>query len=159
MISIIAAVGKRGELGLNGDLVFHLKEDMKYFRETTTGHPVLMGKTTFKSIGRPLPNRQNLVVTHHPEDLPDLVEPVRELRQFLEKNQDNETEIFVIGGASIYKEALPYAKIIYLTEVDAESNADVFFPDFDKKKFKKEIIKKGSENGIEYAFVKYTLTI
>ncbi len=156
MISIIAAVGKRGELGLNGDLVFHLKEDMKYFRETTTGHPVLMGKTTFKSIGRPLPNRQNLVVTHHPEDLPDLVEPVRELRQFLEKNSDSETEIFVIGGASIYKEALPYTKNIYLTEVDAEANADVFFPNFDKTKYQKEIIKKGSENGIDYTFVKYT---
>ena len=156
MISIIAAVGKNNELGLNGDLVFHLKEDMKYFRETTTSHPVLMGKTTFKSIGRPLPNRQNLVVTHHPEDLPDLVEPVRELRQFLEKNQDDEAEIFVIGGASIYKEALPYAKIIYLTEVDAEANADVFFPDFDKASYQKEIIKKGNENGIDYTFVKYT---
>ena len=156
MISIIAAVGKRDELGLNGDLVFHLKEDMKYFRETTTGHPVLMGKTTFKSIGRPLPNRQNLVVTHHPEDLPDLVEPVRELRQFLEKNKDSETEIFVIGGASIYKEALSYAKNIYLTEVDAEADADVFFPEFDKTIYQKEIIKKGCENGIDYTFVKYT---
>ena len=156
MISIIAAVGKNNELGLNGDLVFHLKEDMKYFRETTTGHPVLMGKTTFKSIGRPLPNRQNLVATHHPEDLPDLVEPVREVRQFLEKNSDSETEIFVIGGASIYKEALPFAKNIYLTEIDAVADADVFFPEFDKTRYQKEIIKKGSENGIEYTFVKYT---
>lgn len=155
--SIIAAIGKNLELGKGDNLVFHIKDDMKFFRETTTGHPVLMGKTTFKSIGKPLPNRQNLVVTHHPEDLPDPVEPVRELRQFLEKNQDSETEIFVIGGASIYREALPYAKYLYLTEVDAAADADVFFPDFDKSKYSREIIKKGSENGLNYTIAKYKL--
>ena len=157
MISLIAAIGKNNELGLNGELVFHIKEDMKYFRSTTTGHPVLMGRKTFDSIGRPLPNRTNFVVSRHPENLPEGVEPVKDLREFLESHRDDEEEVFVIGGGMVYFEALKYAKHLYLTEVDATTEADVFFPTFDKSKYSKEIIRKGEENGLTYQFVKYTL--
>ena len=130
---------------------------MKFFKETTVGHPVLMGKNTFESIGKALPGRQNYVVTRHPEDLPDEVEAVRELKQFIEKNVDDETEIFVIGGASIYKTFLPYTKKLYLTEIDADTEADAFFPEFDKSKYERKVIKKGQENDLTYAFVEYTL--
>ena len=157
MISLIAAIGKNNELGLNGELVFHIKEDMKYFRSTTTGHPVLMGRKTFDSIGRPLPNRTNFVVSRHPENLPEGVEPVKDLREFLESHRDNEEEVFVIGGGMVYFEALKYAKHLYLTEVDATTEADAFFPTFDTSKYSKEIIQKGEENGLTYQFVKYTL--
>ena len=158
MISLIACIGKNRELGKNNELVFHIKEDMQFFKETTIGHPILMGHKTFESIGRPLPGRTNLVVTRHPETLPDGVEPVRELRQFLESNSTPDTpEIFVIGGGMVYFEALPYATHLYLTEVDATTEgADTFFPAFDKSTYTQKLIKKGSENGLEFQIIRYS---
>ena len=158
MISLIAAIGKNNELGRGNDLIFHIKEDMQFFKNTTSGHPILMGSKTFTSIGRALPNRTNYVVTHHPENLPDTVEPVRDLRHFLESWQNNEEELFAIGGSTIYEAALPYAKTLYLTEIDATvKDADVFFPNFDHSQYSREIIKKGKDDDLTYSFVKYTL--
>lgn len=157
MLSIIAAIGKNRELGLKNELVFHLKEDMKFFKTTTLGHPVLMGRKTFESIGRPLPGRKNYIATRHAENLPDSVEIVPDLDAFLAKNQDSEPEIFVIGGGSIYEAALPYAKNLYLTEIDAAAEADTFFPEFNPEKYTKTVIKKGSENDLTFSFVKYQL--
>lgn len=157
MISIIAAIGKNRELGLKNGLVFHIKEDMKFFKETTTGHPILMGKKTLESIGRPLPNRKNYVAAFNTESLPDGVIPVNDLHAFLKEHQDDSEELFICGGATIYRESLPYAKHLYLTEIDASTEADVYFPEFDKKKYTKKIIKKGSENDLNYVFAKYTL--
>ena len=174
-IKIIACVGKNRELGKDGDLCFHLREDMAFFRETTTGHPVLMGYKTWLSLGeKPLKNRKNYVLTHHPETLPDTVTPVADLTTFLEnwlpstpvsaegsaqqiseKNSPIAT-LFIIGGASLYKTALPYADEIFLTELDANcENANVFFPDFDKSEYNRIIIKESSENDLAYTFVKY----
>ena len=155
MISIIAAIGQNRELGKDNALVFHIKEDMRFFRETTTGHPVIMGKKTFESIGRPLPNRKNYVAAFATEELPDGVTPVHDLIAFLKEHQDDEEEIFVIGGATIYKLALPYTKALYLTEIDATTDADAFFPDFDKSQYSREVIKKGKEDDLTYTFVKY----
>ena len=157
MFSIIAAIGKNRELGLNNQLIFHIKEDMKFFRETTTGHPVIMGQATFKSIGRPLPNRKNYVASLTPKNLPDSVEIIPDLIAFLKAHENDPEEFFVIGGATIYRLALPYAKILYLTEIDAEHEADAFFPEFDKSKYSREVIKKGSENDLTFSFVKYKL--
>ena len=90
--------------------------------------------------------------------LPISVEPVRDLRQFLESWRDSEEELFVIGGGMVYFEALPYAKHLYLTEINAPApDATVFFPTFDKSKYSREIIKKGFENDLTFSFVKYTL--
>lgn len=155
MISIIAAIGKNNELGKNGDLVFHIKEDMKYFRDTTSGHTVAMGRKTWESLPGKLKNRTNIVFSSHIIDGAD--ESISDIKEFAQKHQNTDEEIFIIGGGSIYKEFLPFAKNLYLTEVDASADADVFFPEFDKSKYNKEIIKKGSENGIEYAFAKYTI--
>ncbi len=156
MISIIAAIGKNNELGKNGDLIFRIKEDMKFFKATTMGHGVLMGRKTFDSISRPLPGRTNYVVTRRPDLLPDGIEPVRNLRQFLTSWQDSDDEIFVIGGGTIYEAALPFAKCLYLTEIDSTaSDADTFFPEFDKSQYTKTIIKKGSEDDLTYTFVEY----
>ena len=157
MFSIIAAIGKNRELGLKNQLIFNIKEDMKFFRETTTGHPVIMGQATFESIGHPLPGRKNYVASLTPENLPDSVEIVPDLIAFLKKHQNNPEEFFVIGGATIYRLALPYAKNLYLTEIDASREADAFFPEFDKSKYTKEIIKKGSENDLTFSFTKYQL--
>lgn len=157
MFSIIAAIGKNRELGLNNQLIFHIKEDMKFFRETTTGHPVIMGQATFESIGRPLPNRKNYVASLTPKNLPDSVEIVPDLIAFLKAHENDPEEFFIIGGATIYRLALPYAKTLYLTEIDAEHEADAFFPEFDKSKYSREVIKKGSENDLAFSFVKYKL--
>ena len=157
MFSIIAAIGKNRELGLNNQLIFHIKEDMKFFRETTTGHPVIMGQATFRSIGRPLPNRKNYVASFTPKNLPDSVEIIPDLIAFLKAHENDPEEFFVIGGATIYRLALPYAKTLYLTEIDAEHEADAFFPEFDKSKYSREVIKKGFENDLAFSFVKYKL--
>ena len=157
MISLIATIGKNNELGKENQLVFHIKEDMQFFRETTKGHPVIMGRKTFDSIGRPLPYRTNFVITRHPELLPDGVEPVTDLRQFLESYTDAEEELFVIGGGTVYSEALKYAKNLYLTEVNASvEDADTFFPTFDKSNYSCKIIKKGKDHDLTYSIMKYT---
>lgn len=156
MFSIIAAIGKNNELGLKGGLVFHIKEDMQFFKETTMGHPILMGLTTFKSIGRPLPGRKNYVLTHDPEGLPEGVFPVTDLDSFVHENLGSDEEIFVIGGANVYDQMLPYATNLYLTEIDAAADADVFFPLFDKSLYNKTITKRGTSDDLTYAFAKYT---
>ncbi len=156
MISLIAAIGQKNELGLRGKLVFHIKEDMEFFRNTTLGHPVLMGRRTFESIGKPLKGRTNFVVSSDPDSLPDSVEPVRHLKQFLENWQDSEEELFVIGGAMVYFESLKYARHLYLTEVDATVDADTFFPIFDKSNYTSDLIKKGKEDDLAFTISKYT---
>ena len=153
MFSIIAAIGKNHELGLNGQLVFHIKEDMEYFRETTTGHKIVMGRKTWESLPGKLPNRENIVVSRNAVTDADLT--VKDLPEFIAKNQDTTEEIFIIGGGMLYKAFLPYAKNLYLTEVDASADADVFFPKFDKSKYNKTIIKKGSQDDLTYTFAKY----
>ena len=154
MFSIIAAIGKNRELGLNGQLVFHIKEDMNYFRETTTGHKIVMGRKTWESLPGKLPNRENIVVSRNDVAGADLT--IKNLPEFIAKNQDTDEEIFIIGGGMLYKTFLPYAKNLYLTEVNAGTNADVFFPEFDKSKYNKTIIKKGSQDDLTYVFVKYS---
>lgn len=155
MFSIIAAIGKNHELGKNNQLIFRLKEDMKFFKETTSGHPVVMGRKTWESLPGKLKNRTNIVISRHNVEGPD--ELVADIPTFINTYKDTNEEIFIIGGGSIYKEFLPYASNLYLTEVEASAlGADTFFPDFDKSKYSREIIKKGSENGINFTFVKYT---
>lgn len=156
MISIIAAIGKNRELGKNNGLLFTIHEDMRYFKETTMGHPVLMGLRTFQSIGRPLPGRKNYVAAFDPAGLPEGVTPVTDLDEFLKSAAESEEEIFAIGGGMIYAASLPFAKNLYLTEIDASADADTFFPEFNPEDYRKAIIKKGSENGLEYVFAKYT---
>ena len=155
MFSIIAAIGKNKELGKNGDLVFHIKEDMKYFRDTTNGHKIIMGHKTWDSLPGKLPNRENIVISRNQVEGADLT--VTNLNDYIEQNKDTVEEIFVIGGGMVYFEFMNYAKNLYLTEVDATvSDADTFFPEFDKTKYHKTIIKKGSENDLTYTFAKYT---
>ena len=150
MISIIAAIGKKRELGYNNSLLWHLKDDMKYFRETTNGHTVVMGRKTFESIEKPLTNRRNIVITR---STIDGVETTSDIGYIL--NIAKEENVFIIGGSSIYEMFLPYANKLYLTLIDDDKEADVFFPEFDEKEYKKELIEKKEENNIKYSFVIY----
>ena len=166
MFSLISAIGKNREIGENNNLIFHVKDDMKFFRETTKGHKVVMGRATWKSLPGKLKDRKNIVVTRSdpkslekPSQAPAVApdEIVSNLDSFIEANQDSEEEIFIIGGGTIYSAFLPYAKHLYLTEIDASAeDADTFFPQFDKSKYHRTIIKKGSDHGINYSIVKYT---
>lgn len=157
MISMIAAIGQNNELGLKNQLIFNIKEDMQFFKSTTMGHPVIMGLKTFESIGRPLPGRDNYVASTSKEPTPDGTTKIPDLIAFLKEHQNDPTEYFIIGGATIYRLALPYATTLYLTEIDATHEADAFFPDFDHSKYSRTVIKKGKDDDLTYSFVKYSL--
>lgn len=154
MISIIACVGKNLELGKDGSLCFRIPEDMRYFKEVTMGHKVLMGRKTWESLPGKLPGRENIVVSRHEVPGADMV--IHDLGEFLRENDESEEEIFVIGGGVVYFEALPYARNLYLTEVDAEvQGADSYFPEFDRSLYEKQVIGEGQHDDLVYAFVKY----
>lgn len=154
MFSIIACVGKNNELGKKGKLIFSIKDDMKFFRETTSGHKVLMGRKTWESLPAKLKNRENFVASSRV--VPDADRTIHDLPNFIAENKDTAEEIFIIGGGRIYSEFLPYAKTLYLTEVDSSDiNADTFFPNFDKSKYSQELIKKGKENDLTFSIIKY----
>lgn len=136
MISLIAAIGKNNELGKDNTLLWHLPADMKHFKEITTLHPVIMGRKTFESIGKPLPNRRNIVITrnvNYKKDLPAEaggVELVYSLNEALDLFPDQNEEIFIIGGAELYRQTMPVADKLYITHIDVEDkDADAFFPE------------------------------
>ncbi len=154
-ISIIACVGEKLELGKNNDLIWHLPNDLKYFRKVTNGKTVIMGRRTFDSLPGVLPNRRNIVLQMSNENYIDGVEIFNDIDSIINAVK-NEDEVFIIGGASIYRQFLDYANKLYLTEVKATCpTAEVFFPKFDKRKYKKKTIAKNSDNGVEYNFVVY----
>lgn len=162
-ISLIAAIGKNRELGRENKLVFNLKKDMDHFKEKTSGHVAIMGRKTYESIGRALPDRVNIVITRDVNyKIVEGVIRVESIDQALEvarneefkKNGEDFGEIFIIGGAQIYEAFLPYANKLYLTIVGKKvKDADAFFPEY-KDEFKKIISSKGEEeNGTRFTFV------
>ena len=154
-LSIIACVGKNLELGKGNDLVFHIKDDMKYFKEVTLNHVVVMGRKTFESLPSPLKDRKNVVITKSNVKLPDGVLKYSSIEEFLDSYKDYKDEIFIIGGASIYRQFIDLCDKLYLTEVDKSVDADVYFPEFNKKLYEKEIVKEGESNNLNYKFVIY----
>jgi len=139
-ISIIAAVTKNRVIGKGNDLPWHLPDDMKFFMQTTNGHHVIMGRKNYESLPdkfKPLPNRTNIVVTHQKNYGAPGCTIVHQLNDgiSLAKNSGEE-ELFVIGGAEIYKLALPMTDVLYLTEIDVELEGDTFFPEWNKKEWK-----------------------
>lgn len=157
MISLIAAIGKNGEIGKNNELIWHLKEDMQYFKKTTMNHPVIMGFNTYKSIERALPNRLNIVITKNNKDkiTDQSILVYDDLNKLIKDLKDNE-EYFVIGGSSIYRAFYNLADKMYLTEIKAEdSNADSYFPKINYSDWQKQIIKHLEENNIAYDFTIY----
>ena len=133
MISIIAAIGKNNELGKDNKLLWKLPADMRHFIKITSGHPVIMGRKTFESIGKPLPNRQNIVITRDKTYLRNDADVVHSLEEAIKSTRvtlvDFE-EIFIIGGGELYKQTMPIADRLYITHIKAEkSTADSFFPE------------------------------
>ena len=160
MINIIAAIGQNRELGASNDLLWHIPEDSKRFKNLTTGHPVIMGRKTFDSIPekyRPLPNRTNIVITRdQAANFGEGVLVANSLAEAIEKAKTAEgtDEIFIGGGGQIYAEALPLADRLYLTTVEKTfPKADVFFPDY-QNVFTKEISREQKQGGqFQYNFL------
>lgn len=158
-ISIIAAISENRALGKDNKLLWHIPEDLKRFKELTKGHVVIMGRKTYESIGRPLPNRINVVITRDQNFNTPGVIVAGSLRAGIEKGEGRGglegregLEIFVIGGGQIYEQAMPLADRLYLTIVEGEYEADTFFPDYSE--FKKVIEKKEEETGVyKYTFL------
>src|SRR5574344_868318 len=152
-ISIIAAIGINNELGKNNNLIWRLPNDLTFFKKTTLDKVVVMGANTYMSIGRPLPKRINIVITHRNIDG---VEIYNSIEDFINKYKDYKEEIFIIGGASIYKEFIDLASNLYLTEVEATcKDADTYFPDFNKEEYDKEDLGDNCDDGIKYKHVLY----
>lgn len=156
MFSIIACIGKNREIGKGDKLVFNIKDDMKFFRETTTGHPVVMGYNTWRSLPGKLKNRENLVVSY--EDVPGADRTITNLDEFIKCHKKTDEEIFIIGGGMIYTAFLPHAQHLYLTEVDSSADdATIFFPEFNKSQYSRKVIRKGSDHGLVYSINQYTI--
>ncbi|MBU3901143.1 dihydrofolate reductase [Patescibacteria group bacterium] len=133
--SIIVAIARNGVIGRGKELPWHIPADLAYFKKTTSGHPVIMGMATHESIGRLLPGRKNVVLS----DLPDFkpTEGAFKAASFQEafKLAEDDQEVFIIGGASVYEQALEFADRLYLTEVQADIDGDIYFPEFDKNQW------------------------
>jgi len=128
-VTLIAALGPDGLIGKDGELPWRLPADLRRFKAITTGHAVIMGRKTYESIGRPLPNRRNVVLSRDPAFAPDGVDVARSLDEALTLTDDgSDAAVFVIGGAAVYAEALPRADRLELTHVDGLFEGDVYFP-------------------------------
>lgn len=154
-LSMIVAVDEARAIGKDNRLLWNIPEDLKHFKELTSGHAVIMGENTYHSIGRPLPNRTNIVVTLNQElELPGC-QVVHSLDEAVQVAREHEKEeVFVMGGASIYKQFLPMIDRLYLTLVNGEHEADTYFPDYSD--FTKVISEEKHENG-EYQFTFFVL--
>ena len=132
MITIIAAAGENNELGKNNDLVWYLPDDFKRFKQLTTGHHIIMGRKTFESFPKPLPNRTHIVITRNKNYQKEGIIVISSIEEALEKAKED-SQPFIIGGGEIYKQSIPFADKIELTRVHGTFEADTFFPTFSKE--------------------------
>ena len=154
MISLIAAVGKNNELVLDNHLIFNIPGDLKFFRNTTLGKTVIMGRKTYESIGKPLPKRINIVVSNSLKET-DGITIINSFEDVLEKYLNSEEEVFIIGGESLYNYFINYAQNIYLTKVYANAVADKYFPSFDENNYNQTLLGENKENNLEYKHILY----
>ena len=159
MLSIIVAKAKNNIIGKNNELVWHLPEDLKHFKELTTGHTIIMGRKTYESLGKPLPNRKHIIFSQNPdfkvhEENVQVVHSLLEIQDLIEGKE----EAFVIGGAMIYNFLMPYVKKMYVTEIKQEFDGDAFFPIIDSEEWKETSRTTGikdEENNLDYDIVTY----
>jgi dihydrofolate reductase len=161
MLTIIAAIANNNVLGKNNRLIWHLPADLKRFKQTTSGHCVIMGRKTFESLGKPLPNRTNIVITRDNTFNPEGCVIAHSLREAIDaaKADDNP---FILGGAEIYKQAMAVADVLDLTFVHHTFEGDVFFPKIDTtiwKETSRQDFKADAKNKYDYSFVRFERTL
>jgi dihydrofolate reductase len=157
-ISLIVAMASNRVIGLNNKMPWHLSADLKKFKKITMGSPILMGRKTYESIGRPLPGRTNMIVSRNPEYRQDGCLVFNDLETALKKGCENADEIFVIGGADLYGAILPIADALYLTIINREFQGDAFFPDIDLNDWsevERENINDDPDVAFSYSFLKF----
>ena len=157
MITIIAAIANNNALGKDNGLIWHLPADLKRFKKITSGHHIIMGRNTFESIGKPLPNRTTVIITRNKDYLAEGCILVHSLKEALEVSKMDETP-FIIGGAQIYEQAILTADRLDITEVHHSFEADAFFPKIDLeiwKELERERFEKDEKNKYDYSFVSY----
>ena len=154
-IIIIAAIGRNNELGKQNDLIWHFKEDMQFFKTITTGHTVIMGRKTFESLPKALPNRRNIVISTNKDYIAAGAEVVTSVEDAVKAAGGD--EVFVIGGGKVYAEMLPLCSKLYLTEIDAVCpEADSYFPVFDKSLYSREKLADYTVDGVHFVHILYT---
>ncbi len=155
MIHIIAAVAENGVIGKENDIPWHIPEDLAYFKALTTGHSIIMGRRTFESIGRVLPNRENIIVSSTLKSVDGAV-IVRSLKEALQIASG--TEVFIIGGARLYQEALPLADVLHITRVHIAPDGDTYFPEVEWALYQEtaRTVYDGSADGVpDCTFITY----
>ncbi len=155
--AIIVAVAQNQTIGKNNGLIWHLSADLKRFKALTTGHAIIMGRKTFESIGKPLPNRTSIIITRQKDYKQDSCIVVHSIQEALEavKNQE---KVFIIGGGTIYKEAIPQADELFLTLVHHDFEGDTFFPEIKKSEWeqvRREDHLADEKNEYAYSFIDY----
>ncbi|QNR23061.1 dihydrofolate reductase [Croceimicrobium hydrocarbonivorans] len=134
-LTLIAAMAQNRVIGKDNDLIWHFPEDLKRFKKLTSGHAIIMGRKTYESLGRPLPNRKNIVITRQADYKAEGCLMASNMESAIElAKEDNQP--FIVGGAEIYKQALPFAKTIELTLIKADYEGDTYFPEFDPEVWK-----------------------
>ena len=154
IVSIIVAIGENHAIGKNNQLLWHMPNDLKHFKDITSGRTIIMGRKTFDSVGKPLPRRRNIVVTRQDITIPGC-EVVKSIEDGLALCKD-EDEVFIGGGAEIYKLAMHLTDRIYLTIIHKSFDADTFFPEIDKlewKEVKREDFEPDEKNPLPYSFI------
>ncbi|MBL4745354.1 MAG: dihydrofolate reductase [Flavobacteriaceae bacterium] len=157
MITIIAAIATDNALGKDNQLIWHLPNDLKRFKKVTSGHHVIMGRKTFESLGRPLPNRVNIIITRNSDYTADGCVVVHSLQEAVNAAKDDSNP-FILGGAQIYKQAIEMADVLDLTFVHHSFEADAFFPTINMEIWKedtREDFKSDEKNKFDYSFVKF----
>lgn len=160
MLSCIVAMDKNNIIGIKDEnkMPWHLPRDLQYFKEQTSGHTIVMGRKTFESLGRVLPNRKHIVITTSDTSFPDEVDVIHHITDLIEISKRQDEEIFIIGGGSIYKQLLPYIDKLYVTMIDEAFTGDVNFPEIDHKiwtEISREKGLKDERNPYDYYFVQY----
>lgn len=158
MTTIVVAMGEKNEIGVDNKLLWHLPKDLKHFKDLTSGHPIIMGRKTYESIGKPLPNRTNIVVSRKKNWFQEgilIVGSIKEALKFAKKIDEN---VFIIGGGNIYEQTMEVADKLEVTLVKAQLEADTFFPKIDPKiwKLSEEIFhEKDEKNEYDFSFQTY----
>ena len=154
-VTLIAAICENNVLGKDNQLIWHLPEDLKRFKRLTTGHAIIMGRKTFESLPKALPNRHNIVVTRNQNYFKEGITVCHSLEAAIECSK-NDDQPFVIGGGQVYEQAIEFADVIELTKIHTQFEGDVFFPEIDFKKWSVEKEERMSHREFEYSFITYT---
>ncbi|MHB1106005.1 MAG: dihydrofolate reductase [Lutibacter sp.] len=158
MVTIMAAIAANNALGKDNQLIWHLPADLKRFKKTTLNHAVIMGRKTYESLGKPLPNRTNILITRDKNYKAEGCVVVNSLKKALKIAEEVDENPFILGGAEIYKQAMPFTDKLDITFVHHQFDADVFFPEIDKtiwKETSRENFKADENNKYDYSFVTF----